>query len=222
MRGLGLVAAKPATQSIDWSGVAVTVSPICRLPVATREVVLTFDDGPSPYTSELTFLLRREQVRAAFFWLGSPTRPGLRAASRLVQLGHQVESHSVTHRRLTELSDGDVRAEIDRSGRVLAARSGVPIRYFRPPYGDYDARTLTCAEQCGLAVALWDVDTLDWARAKAPARILEAATEVRPGSIILMHERPQTARILPEFIRRVRSAGYGFRLLPDPAAVVPD
>ena len=201
---------------------AATISPICRLDVATRDVVLTFDDGPGPYTSELAFLLRREQVRATFFWLGHTSRPGLRAASRLVRLGHQIATHSVTHRRLTALGDDEVRWEIERSRRALEARSGVPVRYFRPPYGDYDARTLAYAQECGLTVVLWDVDTLDWARAKSPARIVESAAEVHPGSIVLMHERQQTVRALPAFIRRVRAAGYGFRLLPDPPGASAD
>lgn len=195
----------------------IPIPPICRLVIDRPEVVLTFDDGPSAYTPGFAAVLREEKVPAAFFWRADETRHGLVGAGRLVQEGHQIGSHSVMHRHLTALSDNELNWEIERAGRVLSAKGGVPIRHFRPPYGEYDVRTLICARACGMAVVLWDVDTLDWQRAETPQRIVEAAMQARPGSIILMHERPQTLKVLRDVIGRLRSAGFGFRLLPDPA-----
>lgn len=191
-------------------------APLRRLAGDAPEVVLTFDDGPNRHTPEFAEILRQERIPAVFFWLGDKALPGLDDVSILVEDGHQIGCHGVTHRRMSGLTDAEVGWEIAEAGSVLGAKTGHPIRFFRPPFGDVDERTLARARDCGMAVVLWDVDTRDWAHADEPRRILDNAMKARPGSIILMHQRPQTLAILPELIAALRSAGFAFRGLPDP------
>src|SRR5712691_5224908 len=68
------------------------------LPLADKEVVLTFDDGPWPgTTSAVLDALKRECVRATFFLLGrnAAAHPGL--ARRELAEGYTVAHHSFRH-----------------------------------------------------------------------------------------------------------------------------
>lgn len=178
-----------------------------------KEVVLTFDDGPSIYTAELLRILADEKVPAAFFWIAKGNQFPL--ASEVVRQGHQLGSHSVTHARLPGMARAGQEAEIAHSKAVLEAFSGAPVKLFRPPYGAYDQETLRIAQEQQLATVLWNVDSRDWDLADKPQQIIQnVLAQVKPGSIILLHERKQTTAVLPQLIQALRDAGYGFRLLP--------
>ncbi|HEY8347134.1 MAG TPA: polysaccharide deacetylase family protein [Symbiobacteriaceae bacterium] len=189
------------------------ILPVHRIGTEGREVVITFDDGPSRYTEEILAILREEQVPAAFFWVAG--NPRLDLARQLYDQGHQLGSHTVRHVRLTDLSGAAQLAEMQQSLDLLEQAGQVPVRYFRPPYGSYNAETLDAARQMGLQVILWDVDSRDWEAAHDPNQIItNVMNQVRPGSIILLHEREQTVQVLRDLLRELRSAGYTFRLLP--------
>lgn len=69
-------------------------------------------------------------------------------------------------------------------------------------------------------LAYWNVDSLDWKHGDKPDLIMNnIASEVKPGSIILMHEKEQTVRLLPKIIELLKQKGYGFAPLPVPDPV---
>jgi peptidoglycan-N-acetylglucosamine deacetylase len=187
--------------------------PLYSLPTKNREVVITFDDGPGPYTTAILKILATEKVPAAFFWIAGNKQVSL--AADVLSLGHQLGSHTMTHLKLTG-ADAKVQLdELTRSQQVLAAAAKEKITYFRPPYGAYNADTQAVASGLGLTLVLWNVDSRDWALAAHPEQIIPGVMQqVKPGSIILLHERAQTVQTLPDLIEALREAGYTFRLLP--------
>lgn len=185
-----------------------------RIPAQERNVVLTIDDGPGPYTEAILEVLRRERVPAVFFWLGG-NRYGIHHAATAVADGHMVANHSMTHPRLPELGADGQQREIGEAQRILSEVSGRPVQYFRPPYGAYNAETIRIAREAGMQVALWSVDSRDWALESDPPQIIRnVMAGVHPGAIILLHERKQTLAVLPELIQSLRREGYRFVLLP--------
>src|SRR5438105_1054428 len=65
------------------------------LPLAPREVVLTFDDGPWPGTTDRVLdVLRQECVRATFFLIGRNAQAHPQLARRELAEGHTVAHHS--------------------------------------------------------------------------------------------------------------------------------
>lgn len=198
----GMETVLPPVESPAWN------KPIARIPVEGKEVFLTFDDGPSRYTEQIASYLHEQGIPAAFFWLGASVNDEIR--SRVVQLDHQLGSHTMTHARLTLLENEIHRAEMSISQERLG---GVP--YFRPPFGAYNEQTLAFAQELGMRVIMWDVDSRDWELADQPEQIVQNVMNgVRPGSIILLHERAQTAEILPTLVETLRAAGYTFGSLP--------
>lgn len=200
---------------VEWLETPLT-APLYRLNPDRPEVVLTFDDGPGAYTAQILDILAAEGVPAAFFWL-SGNIGGLHHAKDVIAAGHQLGSHSVGHPQLTRLSATAVAWEIEHSQAILADAAGQPIVLFRPPYGAYNRDIVAMTAAAGMATVMWDVDPRDWDRASHPHEIVPAVMAgVRPGSIILLHERRQTVAILPDLIAALREAGYSFRLLPVP------
>ena len=178
-----------------------------------REIVITFDDGPSIYTEEILAILGEKQVPAVFFWLAGNSRVHL--AQQVVAQGHQLGSHTVGHVRLTDLTRNEQTAEVARSVEILEKAGGAPVDYFRPPYGSYSVDTLEMAKQLNLGMILWSVDSRDWDLADNPRQIIvNVLNQVKPGSIILLHERKQTVEVLPDLLDALRAEGYTFRLLP--------
>jgi peptidoglycan/xylan/chitin deacetylase (PgdA/CDA1 family) len=106
------------------------------LPLADKEVVLTFDDGPWPGTSTAVLdALDRECVRASFFLLGRNAAAHPELARRELAEGHTVAHHSFHHPLLGHMSAAAAMAEIDRGiAAVDTALYGAPSAQPHTPF----------------------------------------------------------------------------------------
>jgi peptidoglycan/xylan/chitin deacetylase (PgdA/CDA1 family) len=132
-----------------------------RLP--DKPVLITFDDGfASNY--ELAFpVLRRNGQRATIFMTPDRSSHNFRAFAHLdrplddAQLaelsaaGIDIQSHGLTHRFMTELSDAELRHELDAPRAILEKVTGRSIRYLAIPGGAYDGRIRRAARAAGYA-----------------------------------------------------------------------
>ncbi len=133
--------------------------------VGHRQVALTFDDGPSPYTSQVLDVLRRYDVPATFFVVGVSVAAGADALKRAVREGHSVQSHTWGHPVLTRLSDSAISAELSRASAAIKATTGRWPTCYRPPEGVTNDRVRAVARSLGLGdEVLWNVDPSDYRR----------------------------------------------------------
>lgn len=149
-------------------------------------VSLTFDDGPSPHvTPSILDVLAREQVKATFFVVGHNIAGNEALLRRAYVDGHEIGNHSWSHPDLAALPPDQVEDQLRATQQAVAA-SGVPVpRLVRPPYGSINN---VVAAHNHLAVVQWNVDPEDW-KSQDPALITEMLlAQVRPGSIILLHD----------------------------------
>ncbi len=178
---------------------------------AAKCVALTFDDGPAGHTSRLLDTLESTGTPATFFVLGQQVRthPGL--ITRMVRLGMTVANHTWDHRDMRRLSLAEARDEVQQTEAALRALGVPPSGLLRPPYGALNADTRTL----GMALVLWDVDTLDWQNRNAQTTTDKALAQVRSGSIILMHDiHPSSVDAVPGLIRALRERGYTLVTVP--------
>lgn len=156
------------------------------------QVALTFDDGPSPRTPALLETLARHGAQATFF----VTEPAVRAypaqLAAIRAAGHQIEAHGRWHRPALLLPPWQEWAQI-------AWRPPGGGRLYRPPYGGHSPFTRPFAALLGRQVALWDAESRDWtvpdwtpATGAHAAQALARRTlaQVRPGSVVLLHDGP--------------------------------
>lgn len=133
-------------------------------PLPEKPVVLTFDDGYSGHYDYVYQLAKYYNYPVAFSIFTDKVDGNIVGRSTLTW--EQVEemaqnplvtivSHSVTHPRdLRELSDEDLRYELETAKARLEERLGVPIDYFTYPEGNHDERVVEAAETAGYQAGL--------------------------------------------------------------------
>jgi peptidoglycan/xylan/chitin deacetylase (PgdA/CDA1 family) len=185
-----------------------------------KDVALTFDDGPGPDTPRIVSILNRYHAPATFFVMGNSLqthagRVGLNAeATGNFALG----DHTVTHPMLATLGAAGQQREITDLARLLRGMGKPRPDLFRPPYGSFNATTLSVLKQERMLGVLWSADTKDYSQPGRKQIVYTAVSAAQPGAIILMHDGPQgrseTADALPRIIVRLRQRHYKLVTVP--------
>jgi peptidoglycan/xylan/chitin deacetylase (PgdA/CDA1 family) len=202
------------------------------LPLAAKEVVLTFDDGPWPgTTTSVLDALRRECVKATFFLLGENAAAHPALARRELAEGHSVAHHTFSHPLLNHMAPAAAEAEIDRGiaavdtalyGRSAAAPATL---FFRFPGFASSPQLLARMAQRGIVVFGADLWASDW-NPMSPAAELQlvmSRLNAQGRGILLFHDtKTQTAAMLPAFLRELKRQGYRVvHVVPAPEQPVP-
>ncbi len=192
---LPVLGALAATLLADLLGRAAGWGALGAGPRGSEGVALTFDDGPSARTAELLTTLARHGARATFFvtepaWAAHPER------RKLLGSPHQLEAHGRWHRHAVLLWPWQEWAQIRWHPRAGAPG---PLLY-RPPYGGHSPLTRLWARLAGRQIALWDVEGRDWTDADAVTLARQTLAQLRPGSVILLHDGPA---VTPQVLERL-------------------
>jgi len=183
-----------------------------------REIALTFDDGPGPYTPALLDQLQRLHVPATFFEIGFMFQWFHDSASRELQMADVIGDHTETHPMMAELAPAAQQSEIVDQTQWVRKYGGPFPRLWRPPYGSYNATTLAILHKEHMLMVLWTVDTDDYLRPGVSVIVHKALAGARPGAIILMHDaggdRTQTIAALPRIVDALRKRGYKLVTVP--------
>jgi len=184
-----------------------------------REVSLTFDDGPGPYTGAVLDVLARYGIKATFFVIGCRMTKHPEALQRMRAEGHRIANHSWRHDRLPRLTDGVILQHVDWFDHHLQKILGAPYRcaYCRLPYnsGKRNDRVNKVLSKRFEALVDWSVDPRDWdpkQRTAIVANVLGHAH--KRGAIVLMHDNYK-AEYLPRALEQVVTAlaKQGFRFV---------
>jgi peptidoglycan/xylan/chitin deacetylase (PgdA/CDA1 family) len=184
-----------------------------------RDIALTFDDGPGPYTPGVLSVLERLHVHATFFEIGEMLRYFSASAVRELSDGDVIGDHTETHPEMATLSAHDQHEELfEQIARIELLGGPRPV-LFRPPYGSYDATTMRELHALHLLMVLWSVDTEDYLQPGVSTIVRRALAGAHPGAIILMHDgggtRTQTIAALPTIIRKLRARGFQLVTVPE-------
>ena len=178
-------------------------------------VALTFDDGPNPPdTVALLDVLAREQVPAVFCLVGVQVEAHPDLVRRIVDDGHVVANHSWQHDDLGQLSPDAVRDDLQRTlDAIHAVVPGVPVPFFRAPYGHW-GRTIEVAAELGMRALEWQLAVEDWDPAPPADVLVERLGAVEPGGVVLLHDgggdRSATVEAVARVAPRLRAAGWSF------------
>ncbi len=174
-----------------------------------KEVALTFDDAPSPFTKEVLKILDNYGVSATFFLVGSQVEKSPEVARQIVAAGHEIGNHSFSHCWSSDDSVETLVEDIKRAEEAIYRATGQVPLYFRPPGGMVNNKVKEACGQTGYGILLWWVDSRDWLLTEE--EILEKVKkEVKDGAIILFHNLATTVEVLPQVIEDLRREGYKF------------
>lgn len=189
-----------------------------------RDVALTFDDGPGPYTPEVLSVLERAHAPATFFAIGQMERYFSASTVREIQDGDVIGDHTESHPELAKLSAHEQHEQLFEQIARIELLGGQRPNLFRPPYGSFNTTTMRELQGLHLLMVLWSVDTGDYLAPGVETIVQRVIAGAKPGAIFLMHDgggdRSQTIAALPSVIRELRARG--FRLVTVPQLLVDD
>ena len=184
----------------------------CTPKEPVKYLALSFDDGPNQTTeSKMLDVLAKHDVPATFFVIGDNiNEESARNMKRALELGCEIGNHSLTHSRMSQMDEEQVKAEIEATSRMIEQITGQRPKFFRPPYIDvkpemYDWIDLTfiCGKGCD-----------DWmATVGKEARREGIIANAEPGAIYLLHDfdgNEATVEALDEAIPVLKEQGYVF------------
>jgi len=187
------------------------------LPLADKEVVLTFDDGPlPPYSNTVLDILAEQCVKVTYFLVGKMAQSYPNVVRRIHQEGHTIGTHTEDHPlRMQKLPIEKVRWEIDQGIADVGAALGDPNElapFIRIP--GLERSAMIEAEIAARSLVVFSTDTVadDWHRHIKPRDIVSRAMtrlEKRGKGILLLHDiHKSTVTALPELLKELKEKGF--------------
>ena len=181
----------------------------------SKEIALTFDDGPHPKeTAKILDILKKYNAKATFFVVGKHVKWYPDSVMRASKEGHEIGNHTFTHPDISTLSNEQLKTEIKNCEDIIIEKTGKKPVLFRPPFGNYNERCLKeLSQDLGYTVVLWSgVDAKDWRNPPASQIADKIIKNVKPGDIILLHDygTENTIIALDTILSTLSQKGYKF------------
>lgn len=187
-----------------------------------KVLYLTFDAGyENGNTAPILDALKKHNVSATFFVVGTYIESEPELIRRMVEEGHTVGNHTWHHPDMSQISDMDsFKKEItDVEDAFLDVTGQEMTKYYRPPQGKYNEANLQMAIELGYKTFFWSLAYVDWYEDDQPTK--EEAFDkllgrIHPGAIALLHSTSSTnAAILDELLTKWEEMGYQIRPLSE-------
>ncbi|MEI7578181.1 MAG: polysaccharide deacetylase family protein [Armatimonadota bacterium] len=208
-----------------------------------KTVCLTIDDGPHPVSCQrMIEVLKEKNVKAAFFLVGKQVDGNPDLVRMMVEGGHEICNHTYDHVRLDKLSRQKVFDQIHGCDVAVENAIGKKMTLFRPPGTRYSDTVLDVLKQKNEVLVYYTMGAKDFVGTvpdyeltpelrklpKITSKLIQeyVLKQLKPGSIILLHDNPITAEALGPMIDEIRAKGYEFETcaemmkhLPNPVYV---
>ncbi len=182
-----------------------------------KRVYLTFDAGyENGNVEKILNVMKEEGVCGTFFVLGNLIEKNGDLVVRMAEEGHTVANHTYSHKNMTKVNSyEDFVAELHRLEIAYKNLTGKDMaKYYRPPEGVFDERTMKFAYDAGYKTIFWSFAYADWdngkqmERERAKEKIME---NIHNGAVILLHPTSETnAAIIGDVIKELKAMGYSF------------
>ena len=186
------------------------VPTLCRLKnKQKRQVVLTFDDGPTELTPLFLDLLNRYEVKAIFFCIGRQIAQYPQIVQRIKDEGHLIGNHTYSHIPQNCFASTAVMTQEIQQTDALLAQLGIVTPYFRPPYGVTNPHIAKAAKRMGKIVVGWDIRSLDTVIKDETRLWSRVVSKLTQGNIILMHDTSErTLHVLEQLLKYLKANDY--------------
>lgn len=170
-----------------------------------------YEFGPTP---SILDTLKEKQVAGTFFLTGDYVKSEHDLIKRMLDEGHIVGNHTVSHPHCNQLSGEEFIEELEGLEEMFYEQfpDADPLIFFRPPYGNCNEYILALTEKMGYHTVMWSYTYMDYdtdnqlSYADAMAKVKSG---LHPGCVYLFHTESVTnAAILGDFIDWIRAQGY--------------
>ncbi|MBO1004047.1 polysaccharide deacetylase family protein [Pseudogracilibacillus auburnensis] len=194
---------------------------IYKVDTNEKVIAFTFDDGPDErYTPEILDVLKKHDVKATFFLLGTRVDKYPEVVKRIHEEGHAIGNHTYWHPELTKKPDGVASLvwETNKNEQAIESVIGLKTNLFRAPYGAINGEMIEKLKEMNYQAVGWSIDSEDWKGLSKNKIKHNVISGLHPGSIVLMHSAgrvPGTPEALDELLRYLKTNGYMIVTIPD-------
>lgn len=176
----------------------------------TKEIALTFDDGPHEMTEKVLDLLKKFNVKATFFCIGKQIENSPELFKRIIDEGHLVGNHSYSHsENFGFFSSQKVVDEIIATNKLVHKLSGLKMNFFRPPFGVTNPMIAKAVSTTKHHVIGWNIRSLDTVYENENTIFKRVKSKIKPGGIILLHDTSQkSVNVLERLLLFLKSENY--------------
>ena len=184
-------------------------------------IYMTLDCGYShPNTPLMLDIFKKYDIKVMFFVTKFFIDDNPEYIQRMVDEGHLVGNHSVTHPNVAKLTPEEIYKEIVGCEEAFYEVTGEQMDlYFRPPQGAYSPQMMQIIEDLGYKTIFWSIAYYDYERDDQPGRdyvIDHFTTYHHNGAIPLMHNDSVSNReAMEEVLDLLKDAGYRFGTLDE-------
>ncbi|KGR87025.1 polysaccharide deacetylase family protein [Lysinibacillus odysseyi] len=156
-----------------------------------KGIALTFDDGPHPvYTPQLLDLLKRYDIRATFFVVGSKVEKYPYIIKRIHEEGHAIGIHHYEHKSNWVLTPRQLQKQLEKTAAAISHCTGKRPILYRPPWGHFNATTPFIARN--YRMVLWSHIFGDWKVERAKMLYNDLHNAAEDGAVFLLHDCGKT------------------------------
>lgn len=162
------------------------------------KILITFDDGPNPETTETILkILNNKNLQAIFFCVGSNANKYPNLIQEIIASGHVVGNHTYNHKIFTQNNLSLMRNEIESTNRLFLEKFNYTTMYFRPPHGRFNRNLQAILDDNKLKNVMWSLLTYDY---KSDIKIVKFALKkyLRNNSIIVFHDSLKSKNIIEQ------------------------
>ena len=216
--GWGLTWRKGSTEPVTDPGSAEILAKygaVYRGDETSPEIFLTFDLGyEAGYTPQILDILKEKNVKAIFFLLKNYVDRNPELVQRMIDEGHIIGNHSMTHKSLPTVDSVTLDNEVDGFKELMETRFGYTTKFFRPPCGEYNESVLSALQQKGYTTLFWSFAYKDWDKNQAKGSdyaYKNITSKFHNGMVLLLHSTtPDNVGALSKVIDTAREEGYIF------------
>ena len=185
-----------------------------------KVLYLTFDAGyENGCTEKILDTLKKHNVKAAFFLVGNYVEKNADLVRRMVEEGHIVGNHTMTHPDMSAITDkAAFQKELTGMEDLFKEVTGKELpKYYRPPRGIYSEKNLKMAKELGYQTVFWSLAYKDWENDNQPTAdyaMGKLIPRTHNGAVILLHSTSKTnAEVLDQLLTQWKKEGYRFETI---------
>lgn len=181
---------------------------------SNSKILLTFDDGPIPETTEIILkCLNKNKINAVFFCVGNNVKNYPELCKNIISEGHLIGNHTFNHKKIINLNKKEIDEEIDSFNNLLNQKFNCKIRYFRPPHGKFNFSTSKIMREKNLKNIMWSLLSYDY---KNDINLVKFVVNkyLQKNSIVVLHDSKKSKEIIEDSIKIIIDETYkkGFEI----------
>ena len=168
-----------------------------------NKILLTFDDGPNPGTTEkILELLGSLNIKALHFCIGNNLKKYPALTNELIREGHAIGNHTLSHKFLTRITRDAAKDELEKVNSILADEFNYNVKHVRLPYGRFNLSVRKLLNKTNLKVVMWNLVTYDY---KNDMKKVKFAIDnyLQNNSIIVLHDSNKSKDIIIDSIKYI-------------------